>query len=169
MIFKASLDGVAKAFSTVYTLLIFGVIFWQVFIFFEVPQSNSVIASLFLLGILLVPYCYHPINYCIQAERVVIRRPLKNVVIRKREIERVRMVDRHEMKGTLRSFGVAGLYGYFGKFSNLEIGSMLWYATQKRNYVLIQTRDNKHYILTPDQPEDFIQQLKLSYTTPNNA
>lgn len=142
MVFKASLDGVAKAFSTVFTLLLLGVIFWQIFLFIEAPQSNSIIASLFLLGILLIPFYYHPIHYCIQAEQVIIRRPFKNIVVNRDEIESVRMVNKHEMKGTLRSFGVAGLYGYFGKFSNLELGSMLWYATQRRNYVLVKTRDS---------------------------
>lgn len=162
MMFKASLDRVAKAFSTVFTLLLLGVIFWQVYLFIETPQSNSVVASLFLLCILLIPYYYHPINYCIQTEQVIIRRPFKNVVVNKDEIKCARVVDQQEMKGTLRSFGVTGLYGYFGRFSNLKMGSMKWFATQRRNYVLIQTRDCKNYILTPNQPEAFIKQLNLT-------
>lgn len=114
-----------------------------------------------MLTKLLVPYYFHPIAYVIEAEQILIRRPFDQVVILKNEIAEIRMVDRKEMKGTIRSFGVGGLYGYFGKFSNLKLGSMLWYATQRKNYSLIQTRNAKKYILTPDNPVDFLQQLKM--------
>lgn len=158
MVFKASLDGIAKFFSTVFTLLIAGVILWQVYLFISSPQLNSVIASVFLLATLLIPYHHHPIKYVVEAEQVMIKRPFSDVIIDRKEIESVRVVEQQEMKGTLRSFGVAGLYGYFGRFSNLKIGSMLWYATQRRNYVLLRAQ-GKNYIVTPDNPREFVQQL----------
>ena len=161
MVFKASLDGIAKVFSILFTLLLLSIVVWQIYIFYNTPQLNSVKAVLFLLAILLVPYFYHPLNYHIEAEEVVIRRPFNKVLIRRSEIESVKMVDQQDMKGTLRSFGVAGLYGYYGRFSNLKIGSMLWYATQRRNYILIQTKGSNTYILTPDKPNDFVQQLAI--------
>lgn len=159
MVFKASLDGIAKVFSILFTLLLLSIVVWQIYVFYETPQLNSVKAVLFMLAVLLIPYFYHPLNYHIGAEEVVIRRPFNKVLIRRSEIESIKIVDKQDMKGTLRSFGVAGLYGYYGRFSNLKIGSMLWYATQRRNYVSIQTKDNKIYILTPDKPNDFVQQL----------
>ena len=168
MVFKASLDGIAKAFSTVFTLLLVAVVLWQIYLFIDTPQLNSIIASVFLLAILLVPYYYHPIKYYVDAEKVIIKRPFKSVNINKKEIKNVRLVHEQEMKGTLRSFGVAGLYGYFGRYSNLKMGSMLWYATQRRNYVLIQTQD-KNYILTPNNPQLFVQQLSLNKSSYNKT
>jgi hypothetical protein len=160
MVFKASLDGIAKTFSTVFTLLLMGVVLWQVYLYIDSPQLNSIIASTILVALLLATYYHHPIKYFIDSEQVTIQRPFRSAQINKRKIESVRVLQPQEMKDTLRSFGVAGLYGYFGTFSNRNIGSMLWYATQRQNYVLIQTQD-KNYILTPDNPHEFVQELKL--------
>lgn len=160
MVFRASLDGVAKTFSTVFTLLLLGVVLWQVYLYIDSPQLNSIIASTILLAILFVPYYHHPIRYFIDSKHVIIQRPFKSARINKRKIESARILQPQEMKDTLRSFGVAGLYGYFGRFSNRNLGSMLWYATQRQNYVLIQTQD-KNYILTPDNPQEFVRQLSL--------
>jgi hypothetical protein len=160
MVFRASLDGVAKVFSTVFTLLLLGVVLWQVYLYIDSPQLNSIIASTILLAILFVPYYHHPFRYYIDSGQVTIQRPFRSVRINKRKIEHVRVVQPQEMKDTLRNFGVAGLYGYFGRFSNRNLGSMLWYATQRKNYVLIQTQD-KNYILTPDNPHEFVRLLNL--------
>ncbi len=160
MVFKASLDGIAKAFSTVFTLLLVAIIVWQVYHFIQAPQLNAVIASAFLLAILLVPFYHHPIKYSISANQVIVKRPFRSVYIHRGDILSVSVLNEHDMKDTLRSFGIAGLYGYFGRYSNLKIGSMHWYATQLRNYVLIQTQD-KNYILTPDNPQEFVRQLSL--------
>jgi hypothetical protein len=54
------------------------------------------------------------------------------------------------MRGTIRTFGVGGLFGYFGKFHTPNIGHITFYATQRVNKVLIVTKQGKKIILTPD-------------------
>jgi hypothetical protein len=159
MKFKASFDWIAKVFSTLFSLIIISIVLYQMYVFYNTRQPDSVIGSFFLLAILFVPFVYHPLNYLITGNQIIIRRPLKNVIIQKHKIGNVKIVDQQNMKGTLRSFGVAGLFGYYGRFSNLKIGSMLWFATQRKNYVLIQTNDDKNYILTPDNPNEFVKQF----------
>jgi hypothetical protein len=159
MKFKASFDWIAKVFSTLFSLIIISIVLYQMYVFYNTRQPDSVIGSFFLLAIIFVPFVYHPLNYLITGNQIIIRRPLKNVIIQKHKIENVKIVDQQNMKGTLRSFGVAGLFGYYGRFSNLKIGSMLWFATQRKNYVLIQTNDDKNYILTPDNPNEFVKQF----------
>ena len=60
------------------------------------------------------------------------------------------------MYGVIRTFGVGGLFGYYGQFYNSKIGSMTWYATRQNNTVLVRTIDNKNIVLTPDEPEKFV-------------
>ncbi len=63
------------------------------------------------------------------------------------------------MKWTIRTFGVGGLFGYYGEFVNWKLGNMTWYATRRDKTVLIETVDDKKLIVTPDEPEAFIKQL----------
>lgn len=51
---------------------------------------------------------------------------------------------------TIRTFGVGGLLGYFGKFYTPQIGHMTFYATQRTNRILIVDKQGKKFLLTPD-------------------
>ncbi len=65
-------------------------------------------------------------------------------------------VDKDKMGWAIRIFGVGGLFGYFGKFANKEMGNMTWYATRRDKTVLVTTTGNKKIIVTPDEPEAFV-------------
>ena len=60
-----------------------------------------------------------------------------------------------------RTFGVGGLYGYYGKFYNRTFGSMTWYATRRDKLVLVKFQNKKKIILTPDEPVALIAALKI--------
>jgi hypothetical protein len=70
----------------------------------------------------------------------------------------VREVARDDMHLTIRTFGVGGLFGYFGNFRNSVIGKIAMYATRRDKTILVETLD-KRLILTPDEPTDFINQM----------
>jgi hypothetical protein len=65
-------------------------------------------------------------------------------------MKEVRKLENFETRGTLRTFGVGGLFGYFGKFYIPSIGSCTFYATQSKNKILITTHNDHKIILTPD-------------------
>jgi hypothetical protein len=65
-------------------------------------------------------------------------------------------LDKEKIGWAIRTFGVGGLFGYYGKFANTKLGSMTWYATRKDRAILVRTIDNKKIILTPDEPEKFV-------------
>jgi hypothetical protein len=62
----------------------------------------------------------------------------------------VRTLADNEAKGTIRTFGVGGLFGYFGKFHTPGIGHSTFYATQRKNKILIVTSNDKKIVITPD-------------------
>lgn len=77
----------------------------------------------------------------------------------KSQIMSAALLDEESLKGSIRTFGVGGLFGYFGKYFNRTLGSMTWYATRKDNFVLILTNDDKKIILTPNEPDKFLANL----------
>ena len=79
------------------------------------------------------------------------------------------IVDKETMKWTVRTFGVGGLFGYFGKFANRALGSMTLYATRRNNYVLIITTDERKIIITPDEPISFVAQFNKNFGQPTTA
>ncbi|MDZ7614650.1 MAG: PH domain-containing protein [Flavobacteriaceae bacterium] len=61
------------------------------------------------------------------------------------------MTDK-QLKWTIRTLGVGGLFGYFGYFWNREIGSMIWYTSQQKNRILITLKNEDKIVISPDDP-----------------
>lgn len=115
-----------------------------------------------LLLIYLVPFAFRPDNYVLTIDKLIVQRPLSDVKINRSEIKSVEQIDKEKFIHTFRTLGVGGLFGYFGKFANTELGSMTWYATRRDKTVLVTTIDNKKIVLTPDNPEEFVENFKQS-------
>lgn len=157
MIFKISLDKLAKVVTITITLLFVSIIIGQLILFLDSAKSASVISVFILVFIYLIVFSYRPICYKITDELLVICRPLNDVKIALNEIKNVELLDQSRLRGTIRTFGVGGLFGYWGKFANRNIGVMTWYATRRDHAILITSTSNKKILLTPDEPELFIQ------------
>ncbi len=59
------------------------------------------------------------------------------------------------MTGTYRILGNGGLFGYTGYYRNSTFGNMRWFATQRKNYILIEKNNGQKIIITPDEPDFF--------------
>jgi hypothetical protein len=160
MEFKTSLDKLAKVVTAVITILFTAILVLQLIFIQDFGNASSVITVITLLISYLIAFMFRPIRYSILDELLVIHRPLLDIKIELNEIENVEMLDSQELKGTIRTFGVGGLWGYWGSFANTRIGAMKWYATRMSNAVLITTVNNKKIVLTPDDPELFVKKLK---------
>jgi hypothetical protein len=103
---------------------------------------------------------YHlaPQKYSVDTECLIIHRPLSDMRISLDSIIEVRMVDKSELKGMIRTFGVGGLFGNYGKFYTNGLGNITMYGTQSKNYILIRT-GSKKILITPDDI-GIIKQIK---------
>jgi|LakMenE18May11ns_1017448.scaffolds.fasta_scaffold9707433_2 hypothetical protein len=160
MEFKTSLDKLAKVVTAVITILFTAIIVLQLIFIQDFGNTSSIITITTLLISYLIAFIFRPISYIILDELLVIHRPLLDIKIALSEIENIVVLDGQELKGTIRTFGVGGLWGYWGRFANSRIGAMKWYATRMSNAVLITTGNNKKIVLTPDDPELFVEKLK---------
>ncbi|WP_432710796.1 PH domain-containing protein [Pedobacter sp.] len=155
MDYRASLDGLAKA-ITWGTFVLFGLLVYTSIKEITVPQvdrKTMLIHSgiiLLLISIIVVCYLLAPQSYKVNADYLTIVRAAGDKKIKLSDIAEVRALEEAEMKRAIRTFGVGGLFGYYGKYYASNIGRMTFYATQRRNKVFILTRAGDKIIITPD-------------------
>ncbi|MCW5906238.1 MAG: hypothetical protein KIS94_00120 [Chitinophagales bacterium] len=157
MLFKASLDKLGYAI----TALVFGIV---AFVTYRIVaetgsvQTGGVIAIVALWLFILIVYLFRSVSYTINESSVIVHRVIKDIAIPKADIVEKKQIPSEDMTWTIRTFGVGGLFGYYGKFFNTKFGSMIWYATQRKNYVMLVTQGVK-FVLTPNDPEKFLAVL----------
>lgn len=76
------------------------------------------------------------------------------------DIKSVELIEKATLSGTIRTFGVGGLFGWYGKFANSQLGNMTWYLTRRDKPVLILKKDSKKILISPDQAEAFVREFK---------
>lgn len=150
MIYKASLDKSAIIITNLVTLLFGALIVFN----FILP------IAILLMIIYLICMLLKPLNYEIIEDNLIIRRLIKSVRINRSDIESLELIDKTSLAGTIRSFGVGGLFGWYGKFANSKLGDMTWYVTRRDKLVLIIKKDGKKILISPDEAEAFVSAFK---------
>ena len=150
MIYKASLDKTAIIITNLVTLLFGALIVFN----FILPLA------ILLLVIYLICMLLKPLGYEITEDELIIRRLIKSVRISRSDIESLELKDKSDLKGTVRTFGVGGLFGWYGKFANSQLGDMTWYVTRRDKPILIIKKDSKKIMISPDEAEAFLKEYK---------
>ncbi len=158
MVFTASLDKLAKGITIAVSLFFIFFIITNVVAYLNRPHLLPLISSILLLLVLGGCYLFSVRAYELTEVELIIHRPLKNKVIFLNEIENVKTMEKG-LKGTIRTFGVGGLFGYFGRFYSLKIGATTWYATKRKGMVLLGLRNGIKLVVTPDNVTDFVREL----------
>ena len=102
-----------------------------------------------------------PLSVTVDDHSIMIIRRAKPVTIEFSDIAGISKVA--DMKFALRTFGNGGLFGYTGQYYKKGIGSMTWYCTQRKNYLLIEKTNGKKIVITPDDPDGLIQDIKQTH------
>lgn len=63
------------------------------------------------------------------------------------------------MMGSIRIFGVEGLFGFIGYFRNSILGSYHAYATNKKHAVVLNF-DGTEVVITPEKPSEFVKMVE---------
>lgn len=164
-IFTTSLDKFNKTTTILVIIFLLAIV---IVAFFLIPKGEAnIIDSIAFLPIILsiVVYLLRPNNYSVSSDKLLIHRMIKDVEIDRNNIQSVQEIDESEVKNSLRTFGVGGFFGSFGKFWNSKLGNMTWYVTRRNNFVLVETKDQKKIILTPDKPAEFVAFLNIKQKT----
>lgn len=139
MEYKASMDNLAY-------IITIGVVGLGVYMFL----GSKIIVSLILMMVVLLAFLWSPRRYYVNEIELVIVRFIGKVSIPLDSIAEIETPNKELTKGVVRTFGVGGLFGYFGKFYNSRLGQMDFYVTQRKNYVLIKLYSGKKIMLSPN-------------------
>jgi hypothetical protein len=156
MTYKASLDTFTKITTIGVTLLFAAIIIGQYPLIKYSGYAFPIFTTVLIVLTYFIAFAFRPIDYKILANELIIHRLAGNVKILRSQIKSVEVLDKKKIAWSVRTFGVGGLFGYYGKFANAKLGPMTWYATRRDRTVIIRTLNNKIIILTPDNPEEFV-------------
>ncbi|MBL0269957.1 MAG: hypothetical protein IPP99_15140 [Chitinophagaceae bacterium] len=160
MKFTTSLDRLATIVTWGVSLLFITIIGVQVKELIHEFSTLSLIVIILLLLVYLFTFLLRPLHYTITDTTLIIQRPLSSKKIARADIEALELFINGELNWAIRTFGVGGLFGYFGRFFKGSIGSMTWYATRRNKAVLIRTKKGDRIVVTPDDYEGFVTALQ---------
>ena len=127
-------------------------------IFSLIANNFLLIVSLLILygGILALPFLWAPRGYAIRGDGILVKRAIGDAKI---------IVAEPPQRWSwtwwgIRLFGSGGLYGYYGYFAFRGLGKVLMYATNRHKLVLIRDDRGRRYLISPDNPQEFIKQLR---------
>jgi hypothetical protein len=154
-IYTASLDSFTKTLTWFIFILFAGLSIRSVLGIIHAAGNVSAIlvqtgVLLLLAAILLVSYAFSPQGYVLQGDELIIKRPARDKHLKLNDVLEVRMLTEADMSWTIRTFGVGGLFGHYGKYYNSKLGNFTQYATRRNHQIFIRTRQGKKLVLTPD-------------------
>ena len=165
--FKASLGSTAKiiTFLTVGFICFLGLLFIFFFIIsllsgnFEKRDVLLIPVSLGLFGVVFYTFRNQTKNYKITNEGISILQRKGNHFIKQEDVLEIKSIDYSRIKGSVRNFGIGGIFGFSGTFSNKEFGEMIWFVTRTYNLLMINTAKEK-IVISPDDVELFLTKSK---------
>ena len=156
MIYKTSLGNWTKAITLAVTMLFAFIIIQQYSLITDQGKPNPIYTTVLLLTIYFIAFAFRPVYYKMSNDSLIIHRLIKDVIIDRKNIKSIELIDRADIGWSFRTFGVGGLFGYYGNFVNAKMGRMTWYATRRDRTVLVITNKDKKIVLTPDDPQKLI-------------
>lgn len=159
--FSASLDTMSKWISGLGTISFF---FPIISLFaLDAPWHVLIGVSALFIVIQLLLYLYSPKAYEVTQDYVMVHRRAGDFYIKRSDIKQMHKIDRTDLGRTWRMWGNYGLWGYTGWYSTQKYGTTRWFVTNKDKLVFIRLENGKKYLLSPDNPEGFIQASTNQY------
>ena len=118
-----------------------------------VSVVSLIVFNVVMLATILLCEGYAPQRLEIGESKLVILRRYKSVTIHRHEILRIERLPDTALRSVVRTFGVGGLFGYFGQFYSSKIGSFSLYATRLDNLFLIERCNGKKIVVSCAEPE----------------
>lgn len=136
-------------------LVLFLLIFPLISFFFEPRRIIVSIFSLVIMyGVVLISYAFIPKKILITDSQILIKNLFGKVTINLDEMYSIAKVEKASFN--LRTFGVGGLFGYFGYFNGKDV----WYVTNIHKKIKITLKSGKVYMISPENPDDFSNEIQ---------
>lgn len=109
---------------------------------------SLIMALAFITSYMMIPQLF------LNDKTIVIKNNFVNIKI---PFDDINTIEENPKIGlNIRTMGVGGLFGHFGYFN----GNDVWYVTNINNKVKITMKSGKIYMISPENPEEFIKIVK---------
>jgi hypothetical protein len=125
-----------------------------------VALFELIVLNLIMLPTILLCEGLAPQRLEIGDDKIVILRRYRSVVLHRKEIKNIEYVSKLSFRGAIRTFGVGGLFGYYGRYYAPALGSFTLYATSFQNLYLIKKWSGESIVISCAEPkyiEEFIK------------
>jgi hypothetical protein len=105
---------------------------------------------------------FRPSRFTVVAAGLQVTWPLKRCDIARKDIASARVVDRQELKreiGWGMRVGAGGIWGGFGWLWTTRRGVVQMYISRTDRFVWIERAGGRPWLLTPEEPEEFVRAL----------
>ena len=119
----------------------------------------STFTTVALVIVVAALYMLHTTEITVNSTSLTIERKIKPLTINFSDIKSVSLVPKKDMGFVMRTFGNGGVFGYTGMYYSKAYGSMTWYSTNRKSYVLIEKTNGKKLVITPDEPESMLREI----------
>lgn len=99
---------------------------------------------------------YMPIRLRANDEKITLKRLFSPIEVPLNEIMEIAQIPKSYIKGSIRTFGSGGAFGFLGRFKNARLGRYTMYATDLKKLILIRT-DDKNYVFSCTRPQEFVE------------
>jgi hypothetical protein len=117
------------------------------------PLYGLILFNVIMLPTMLICEGLAPQRLEISKTKLVILRRYKSITIHADEVLSVDRLPKNAMYGAMRTFGVGGFFGYFGRYYQGSIGAFQLYATSFDNLFLIRLANGKKIVISCSEPE----------------
>jgi|WetSurMetagenome_2_1015567.scaffolds.fasta_scaffold189262_1 hypothetical protein len=102
-----------------------------------------------------------PAEYMLSDTALIIISRFSRTSINIKDIRTVRIMDSDDKRGLVRTFGAEGVIGNIGYYSSIKHKKMFVLTSRDTNWIMIETRDNKKVVISPDNLDLVIMLNKM--------
>ena len=151
----STMDRTHRITTAVILFLLFGINFMLVY-----SHNLYFLLGMFAVNVFICGFSrgYMPDQFEVDDERITIHALLQKTEIPLCEVQAVRLMEKEDLRGMIRTFGISLLFGDVGYFHAPRLGNIKVFARRKNNWILIETRRHGNFVIAPDDSE-FIHHL----------
>ena len=109
---------------------------------------SLIMALAFITSYMMIPQLF------VDQKVIIIKNNFVNIKIPLQDIQNIEASPNIGLN--IRTLGVGGVFGHFGYYN----GNDVWYVTNIHNKVKITMKSGKIYMISPENPEEFIKKVK---------
>ncbi|WP_234110639.1 PH domain-containing protein [Chryseobacterium sp. R2A-55] len=126
-----------------------------------IGEYFTIFPGILVLAALITSYLLIP-KISVNQGEIRVKNSFVDFPIRFSEVAEITRIEK--LRFVIRTFGVGGLFGNFGYFN----GNDVWYVTNRRKKVQIKMKSGKVYMLSPENPDEFINYIQTQTDFPGN-